>query len=165
MPTLYRSKGFPLFQPISPPYSFYSENLRGLMARILIVDDRELMRTVLKTLIRMNPDWQVCGEAEDGREAVAKATELRPDLIVLDFKMPLLNGIKASSEICMAMPAIPIVMYTLYKTRELEVAAKLVGIRQVVGKEDGAKSLLSAIAAELVGGEHHREHRISRPTS
>jgi DNA-binding NarL/FixJ family response regulator len=63
--------------------------------------------------------------------------------------MPLADGIKAGSEISSSMPTIPIVMYTLYKTPELEVAAKLVGIRQVVGKEDGGKHLLSAIEAEL----------------
>jgi DNA-binding NarL/FixJ family response regulator len=101
----------------------------------------------------MHPDWQICGEANDGREAVAKAAELQPDLIILDFKMPLANGIKAGSEISSSMPTIPIVMYTLYKTPELEVAAKLVGIRHVIGKEDGGKHLLRAIEAELLGEE------------
>jgi DNA-binding NarL/FixJ family response regulator len=120
------------------------------MARILIADDSESMRMALRASIRMHPDWHVCGEADDGREAVAKAAKLQPDLIVLDFKMPVANGIKAGSEICMSMPTIPIVMYTLYKTLALEVAAKLVGIRQVIGKEDGAKHLLSAIETELV---------------
>ena len=61
---------------------------------------------------------------------MAKAAELQPDVIILDFKMPLANGIKAGSEISSSMPTIPIVMYTLYKTPELEVAAKLVGSRQ-----------------------------------
>ena len=119
------------------------------MARILIADDRESMRMALRYLIRMHPDWQICGEANDGREAVAKAAELQPDLIILDFKMPVANGIKAGSEISSSMPTIPIVMYTLYKTPELEVASKLVGIRQVIGKEDGGKHLLNAIEAEL----------------
>jgi DNA-binding NarL/FixJ family response regulator len=134
------------------------------MARILIADDSDSMRMALRASIRMiHPDWQVCGEAHDGREAVAKAVELQPDLIVLDFKMPVANGIKAGSEICLSMPTVPILMYTLYKTRELEVAAKMVGIRRVVGKEDGAKRLLSAIEAELVGEDSNRGHRISRP--
>jgi len=97
----------------------------------------------------MRPQWQVCGEAEDGREAVLKASELKPDLIILDFKIPLANGIQAASEICTTMPSIPIIMYTLYKTDELETAAKLVGIRSVVAKEDGVRNLLSAIDAEL----------------
>ena len=120
------------------------------MTRILIADDRESMRIALRALIRMRPDWQICGEAEDGREVVAKAAELQPDLVVLDFRMRFANGIKAASEISSSMPTIPILMYTLYRTPELEVAAKLVGIRQVIAKEDGWKCLLSAIETELL---------------
>jgi DNA-binding NarL/FixJ family response regulator len=120
------------------------------VARILIADDHESMRMALRTTVKLHPHWEVCGEATDGREAVAKAVELQPDLIVLDFKMPVANGLKAGSEICLSMPTTPIVMYTLYKTPALEVAAKLVGIRQVIGKEDGGKHLLTAIETELV---------------
>jgi DNA-binding NarL/FixJ family response regulator len=120
------------------------------MTRILIADDRETMRTAIRALIRMRPDWQICGEANDGREVVAKAAELQPDLVVLDFKMPIANGIQAGGEISRFMPTVPIVMYTLYVTPEIEVAAKLVGIRQVIGKEDGGKYLLTAIDTELL---------------
>lgn len=92
------------------------------MARILIADDRKSIRMEVRASFRMHTDWHVCGEAEDGREAMAKAAELRPDLIVMDFQMPLADGLKAASEIGMSMPNVPIVMYTLSKTRELEVA-------------------------------------------
>ncbi len=120
------------------------------MARILIADDRESMRMAVKTVIRMHPGWEICGEADEGRDAVAKAVEnLKPDLVLLDFRMPITNGIKAGGEICSLMPRTPVVMYTLHRTAELEVAAKLVGIRQVVAKEDGPKPLLNAIEAEL----------------
>jgi DNA-binding NarL/FixJ family response regulator len=119
------------------------------LARILIADDRELMRRALKMIFAMRPNWKVCGEAEDGRDAVTKASKLRPDLIVLDFKMPLSDGIQAATEISTAMPSTPIIMYTLYKTAELESAAKLAGVRSVVAKEDGVRSLLSVIDAEL----------------
>jgi DNA-binding NarL/FixJ family response regulator len=108
------------------------------------------MRIALRALIKLRPDWQICGEAEDGREVVAKAAKLQPDLVVLDFRMRLANGIKAGGEISSSMPTIPILMYTLYRTPELEVAAKLVGIRQVIAKEDGGKCLLSAIETELL---------------
>ena len=120
------------------------------MTRILIADDREWMRTALRTTIGTHPGWRVCGEADDGREVVAKAVELEPDLVVLNFKMSGANGIKVGSELFSSMPTIPIVMYALYKTPELEVAAKLVGIRQVIGKEDDAKNLLAAIETALV---------------
>lgn len=129
------------------------------MVRILIADDRESMRIALRALIKLHPDWQICGEADDGREVVAKAAELHPDVVVLDFKMPLADGIKAGSEISGSMPAIPIVMYTMYTTPELELAAKLVGIRQVIAKEDGGKYLLRAIETELLSVSRAR-----RPT-
>ena len=127
------------------------------MGRILIADDRESMRTALKAMFVMRPHWEICGEAEDGREAVAKATELQPDVIVLDFRMPLSDGLQAASQISESMPATPIVMYTLYKTDELEVAAKLVGVRCVVAKEDGFRNLLSAIEAELVAKKYQKK--------
>jgi len=133
------------------------------MARILIADDRKSIRMEVRASFRMHTDWQVCGEAENGREAMAKAAQLQPDLIVMDFTMPLADGLKAASEIGMSVPNVPIVMYTPYKTRELEVAAKMVGIRQVIGRKDGANQLLSAIEAELAAEKYHREHRISRP--
>jgi DNA-binding NarL/FixJ family response regulator len=123
--------------------------LEHFLTRILIADDRELMRSALKLILAMRPSWKVCGEAEDGRDAVTKASELRPDLIILDSKMPFSDGIQAASEISTAMPSTPIIMYTLYKTTELESAAKLAGVRSVVAKEDGVRSLLSAIDAEL----------------
>lgn len=119
------------------------------MARILIADDRETMRKALKLTIGTHPGWEVCGEADNGQEVLAKAAELQPDVVVLDFKMPAANGIKAGSELSALMPNMPIVMYTLYRTPELEVAAKLVGIREVVGKEDGCRNLLSAIENAL----------------
>ena len=120
------------------------------MARILIADDRETMRNALKLTIGTHPGWEVCGETDNGREVLAKATELQPDVVVLDFKMSPVNGIKAGSELSASMPNMPIVMYTLYRTPELEVAAKLVGIREVVGKEDGGRNLLGAIESALI---------------
>ena len=119
------------------------------MTRILIAEDRESMRTALKAIFVMRPDWVVCGEAQDAKEVVEKATELNPDLIVMDFKMHHSDGLTAASDILRLMPAIPIVMFTLYKTDELEAAAKMVGIRCVVGKEDGVRTLLRAIESEL----------------
>jgi DNA-binding NarL/FixJ family response regulator len=85
------------------------------MARILIADDQESTRRALKTSIGTHPGWRVCGEAGDGREVVAKAAELHPDLVVLDFRMPVANGIKAGSEL------------RLRKVREQDAGADSVG--------------------------------------
>jgi two-component system, response regulator PdtaR len=107
------------------------------------------MRGALKTFVALNPEWTVCGEAEDVNEAIAKATELRPDLIIMDYKMHYSDGLVAADGIFKALPNVPIVMFTLYKTDALEHAANLMGIRCVVGKEEGVPSLLSAIENEL----------------
>jgi DNA-binding NarL/FixJ family response regulator len=119
------------------------------LARILIAEDRESLRHALKTLCELRPGWEVCGEAEDANQAVAKATELLPDLIIMDYKMHHTDGLAAADRIFRALPGVPIVMYTLYKTDELEYAAQLMGIRCVVGKEEGVQTLFAAIDAEL----------------
>jgi len=131
------------------------------VARILIADDRESMRTALKTVFVMRPNWEICGEAVDGSEAVAKATALQPDLILMDFRMHQSDGLTAATQINRIMPSVPIVMYTLYKTEELEAAAKLVGVRSVVAKEDGVQPLLSAIEVELAKLRLHANSRVS----
>jgi CheY-like chemotaxis protein len=139
---------------INPNGSFLV--LGDVVTRILIADDRESMRMALKTLFVLRPSWEICGEAEDGREAVSKATDLRPDLIVLDFKMPLTDGLQAAQEIGRNLPTTPIVMYTLYKDEQLESIAKSAGVRRVVAKEDGVQGLLGAIEAELVTKESEK---------
>jgi DNA-binding NarL/FixJ family response regulator len=119
------------------------------MAKILIADDRQLMRNALKTIFAMRPKWEICGEATDGLEVVTKVAELQPDLILMDFKMPLADGIQAAAEISATSPSIPIVMYTLYRNDELDAAAKQASVRSVVAKQDGVLNLLEAIDAEL----------------
>jgi len=119
------------------------------LARILIADDRESMRGALKTFVALNPEWTVCGEAGDASEAIAKAQELHPDVIILDYKMPDSDGLVAADGIFRTLPDTPIVMFTLFKTDELEYAANLMGIRYVVGKEEGVPTLLNAVEDEL----------------
>jgi DNA-binding NarL/FixJ family response regulator len=119
------------------------------MAKILIADDRQLMRSALKTMFAMRPKWEICGEATDGLEVVTKVSELQPDLVLMDFKMPFADGIQAAAQISATTPSIPIVMYTLYRNDELDAAAKQAGVRSVVSKQDGLLNLLDAIDAEL----------------
>ena len=107
------------------------------------------MRIALKTLFVLRPSWEICGEAEDGREAISMAKDLRPDLIVMDFKMPLTDGLRAAQEIVRNSPTTPIVMYTLYKDEQLESVARSAGVRRVVAKADGVNELLGAIEAEV----------------
>ena len=94
------------------------------------------------------PEWKVCGEAVNGQEALAKASELHPDVIVLDFAMPVMNGLMAAKEITKVQPTIPIVLHTLYNSPQVEFEAKKHGIRKVVDKTQSG-ALVSAIQ-ELV---------------
>jgi DNA-binding NarL/FixJ family response regulator len=116
--------------------------------RILIADDHESVIRKVRTLLEANPDWKVCGEAVNGREAVAKALELRPDIIVLDFAMPTMNGLSAAHEISEALPNVPIILHTLYGSPQVDAEARKHGIRRVV-KKASPSTLVSAIQ-ELV---------------
>ena len=111
--------------------------------QILIADDHEAVRQGVRALLRANSSWEICGEATEGREAIAKATELRPDLIILDYAMPGLDGLSAAKQIHELLPTVPIVLHTLYASTELTLVANKYGIRKVVDKKSGA--LISAV--------------------
>ena len=124
--------------------------------RILIADDHDLILRGIRALLRANPGWEICGEAVDGREAVVKAIKLRPDLVVLDYAMPSLDGLSAAKQIHQLLPTVPIVLHTLYGTTEVEQVADKYGIRRVVRKaKEGA--LISAVEDLL------REESTSQP--
>jgi DNA-binding NarL/FixJ family response regulator len=117
----------------------------GDVKNILIVGDSKLIRSRLRMLIEQQPGWKVCGEAENGREGIAKARSLLPDLIVIDLAMPVLNGIEASRQIKQLMPAVPVVMFTTYADPYLEKEARNAGVDAIVSKSDAGTALLSSI--------------------
>ena len=112
--------------------------------RILIADDHKSAIREIRTLLGANPEWEVCGEAADGQEALARANEMHPDVIVLDFAMPVMNGLMAAQEITKVQPTVPIVLNTLYNSPQVEREAKRHGIRKVVEKAHSG-ALVSAI--------------------
>jgi two-component system chemotaxis response regulator CheY len=95
---------------------------------ILIVDDNAYIRQALCDLFKREADFEVCGEAENGKEAIAKARELHPGLIVLDLSMPVMNGLDAARELKRLMPTVPLLMYSAFGDRLVEQQARLVGI-------------------------------------
>jgi len=107
------------------------------------------MRSTLRNLFTLYSKWDVCGEAVDGQQAIDAAVALKPDLVLLDYKMPNADGIEAASEIKQKLPETPVIIFTLYKTNELESQARQAGVRAVVGKEEGVIKLLNTIEAEL----------------
>jgi len=117
--------------------------------RILIADDSKMIRRSLRSFLEANPNWQVCDEAIDGREAVQKTKQLIPDLIILDLALPLMNGLHAAREISQLLPSVPIVLYSMYATPQVELEAKKVGIRAVVPKTEAPRLLLPTIETVL----------------
>jgi DNA-binding NarL/FixJ family response regulator len=103
-------------------------------ARILVVDDSRLMRHCLRTLLEQRESWKVCGEASDGQEAIERAQQAAPDIIVLDFQMPKMNGLDAARELRRRLPKIPILMVTLHMSPQLEDQARKIGIRGACDK-------------------------------
>jgi CheY-like chemotaxis protein len=98
----------------------------------------------------LNAGFEVCGEAEDGRAAVEKALELKPDLIVIDLVMPRLNGLAASREISLGLPGVPIVMHSVHVLPLHEAEAKKSGVSRVVSKSE---LNLVAVVRELLASK------------
>lgn len=122
-----------------------------VLTRILIAGDHSLMRTTLKALLETHADWHVSAEAASGAEAVRKAAELKPDLIVLDFAMPEMDGLQAAREIFSASPELPILIYTACAfTPEAKLEARKIGVRDVINKEASLDQLISVVEALLI---------------
>jgi DNA-binding NarL/FixJ family response regulator len=103
---------------------------------ILVVDDSTAYRKALKAFFESKCSWTVCGEAADGREAVEKAERLHPDLIVLDFSMPVLNGLEVAARLKHIRPTVPILMLTAFGDRFLAEMAYKAGVGAVIAKGD-----------------------------
>jgi len=104
--------------------------------RILIVDDSELVRGLVREFIESLPGFEVCGEASDGLEGVEKGLELKPDLIVLDFSMPRINGLQAALMLHEIVPNTPIILFTVFKDAVLSRLAQNAGVASIVSKTD-----------------------------
>src|SRR5215831_7501779 len=115
------------------------------MQTILLAEDNEALRHAVKIALQKREGWSVCGEASNGREAVEMATALRPDLVVLDFRMPVLNGLLAAAEILDARPSACIILYTLHADARLESQAKALGVRHVISKTEPFSVLLACV--------------------
>ncbi len=115
--------------------------------RILLADDHALLRRGLRLLLAANNGWQVCGEADNGRDAIARARELKPDIVVLDISMPQLNGLEAARQIHKELPDAEILFLTIHDSIEMAHEALRAGARGYVLKSDADRDVLSAIEA------------------
>jgi len=130
------------------------------MTRILIADDSPEVRKALVQLLGAAHSTELI-EVENGGAAVSRALELRPDLVILDLAMPIMDGLTAAREISTALPGVPILMYTMHSTPALELAAQSYGVRHVVAKGDTGE-LLAAIGQLLPANARAREDNANK---
>jgi DNA-binding NarL/FixJ family response regulator len=122
----------------------------GLPKLVLIVDDNLMVRKGLRCLFESAPEFEVCGEAVDGTDAVKKTRELKPDVIVLDFSMPGMNGLESARILSAVQPSAAILLFTMHRDVVADAEARAAGIRAVVSKSEGASTLISQ--AQLLMG-------------
>jgi two-component system, NarL family, invasion response regulator UvrY len=124
--------------------------LRGRqpLIRILVVDDNPAVRHYLRSILEQQETWQVYAEARTGEEALEQIEQNPPDMILLDFQMPGINGLDVAREIARFRPHIPILMVTVHLSKQLEAAARAAGVRGACAKSD-VGSIVEAVQALL----------------
>jgi DNA-binding NarL/FixJ family response regulator len=124
---------------------------------VLIVDDNPVVRSAMRDLFESWTDWKIGGEAEDGVEAIRKAVELEPDLVLLDVSMPRLNGIEAASILKKMFPGVQIVVFTMFDDSLGSTLRSAVGVDLVVPKAEGLNGLVKAVNLLMaIGGPNKR---------
>ena len=113
--------------------------------RIMIADDHDLMRRGIRTLLESHAGWEVCGEAKTGREAVEKADDLKPDIIILDISMPDLNGVEAARRIRKTYVNTEILILSMHYSDQLIREIVDAGVRGYIVKSDSDRDLLIAV--------------------
>ena len=128
---------------------------------VLLVDDQEIIRQGLATILKYAPGIDVVGQARDGEEAVVLTHALRPDVVLMDLKMPRLGGIPATRRICVAMPQTHVIILTTYDADELVFAGIKAGARGYLLKDASAEMLIEAIRG-VVQGESQLDPTVAR---
>jgi DNA-binding NarL/FixJ family response regulator len=123
------------------------------LVRILVADDNPAVRHYLRGLLEQQSTWQVCDEARTGTEALQRVEKNPPDMILLDFQMPDLNGLEVARQIAKLFPEIPILMVTIHLSKQLAEEARRAGIRGACSKSD-VGSIVEAVDALLHSGTY-----------
>jgi len=121
-------------------------------SKILIVDDHEVVRQGIRTILRARPQWEVVGEAVNGKDAIEKAKTLDPDVIIMDITMPEMSGIEATREISKLKLRPAILVFTMHESKNLAATVQEAGARGFVLKSHAARDLLDALESLMSGG-------------
>jgi DNA-binding NarL/FixJ family response regulator len=113
--------------------------------RIMIADDHHVVRSGLRTILDAHPNWEVVAEAVDGKEAVLKAIETKPDVAVLDYSLPLINGIEATCQIRARLPKTEVLIFTMHDNETVMEELVKAGARGYLLKSDARRDLMAAI--------------------
>jgi DNA-binding NarL/FixJ family response regulator len=113
--------------------------------RILIADDHEVVREGLRRMVETEPDWEVCGAAADGREAVVLATKLSPDVVIVDMTMPELDGVQVIRQIKRALPKTEILVFSAHESESVIAEVFAAGAKSYIRKADAGLYLISAL--------------------
>jgi DNA-binding NarL/FixJ family response regulator len=124
------------------------------MPRVLIVDDHAFIRRGVQTILHPFPEWEFCGEADNGNDAIRMAVELKPEVIIMDVSMPGLNGIEAARAIRRIRPEVKIVLLTLHESADLVRTAFRAGARGYLLKTDAEQELVRALAVVVGEGAY-----------
>jgi DNA-binding NarL/FixJ family response regulator len=106
------------------------------VVRILVADDNPAVRRYLRAVLEQQESWKVCGEARNGAEVLHEVIAAAPDLVILDYRMPDVNGVDVARQISERFPGIPILMVTLHLSNQLANAARQAGVRGACAKQD-----------------------------
>lgn len=121
-------------------------------ARILVADDHEVVRQGVRAILQARPDWEICGEAGDGREAIRLTKLLHPDVVVMDITMPNMSGLEASQEIAKLEPPSRVLIFTMHESKSLGPSVRKAGAQGYVVKSRAAHDLIDALDRLLGGG-------------
>jgi len=122
---------------------------QSLLSKVLIVDDDGTSRQAVRSLFEGEAGFDVCGEAVNGLDALAKANHLSPDIIVLDLSMPVMNGLEAAELLKLILPRVPIFMLTVHSGPEVQGAAQAAGVDAVFSKSEDLSRLITRAKAVL----------------
>jgi len=128
------------------------------MLRILLADDHDLTRAGLRYLLEKQRDWNVCGEASNGRRAVELAEELKPDIAIVDMSMPELNGVETTRQILKKSSRTKILIYTMHETERIIVDALDAGAIGIVLKSDAGTNIVTAVESAAKGHRFFTSH-------
>lgn len=120
--------------------------------RILIADDHEVVRQGIRKILAARSEWEICGEATNGQEAIKLAGDLQPDAIVMDITMPVMSGLEAARKLTSNRNSAPILIFTMHESRSLADSVKEVGASGFVFKSRASRDLIKALETLLQGG-------------